>query len=471
MWAKLGHSKPITRRDLLASGAISFTASLFIPQWVSMLLGHRGFAATDPSGSNSAVCPVPEKLISLVTVNLQGGAALASNFVPMNQQREPIASYNKLGLGNNQVPIEREFGNVPFAGKDTQGNLISKFLEGIRSRAAAGTIANTAFIGIPCESANDTNSNRLDISGLVSKAGLIGTNLPNLGRINSPTGINQMPALVAPAAPLIVGSFDDLKNSLGYSASLQGALNVKQKASMVKLLSQLNRQQMESILPYKNGKSTADLIDCAGIKNISVSESGTNLVDPRINNDFATVWGITNATASNNADLIFGSMVYNSLLGQAGAANINLGGYDYHDATRATGDTRDLAAGQLVGRILQSAAVLKQPVFIYVTSDGSVSSPVSEARNAPWVGDRSNAVLYVLFYDPKGRPATSDFQIGAFNDTQSVDTKFFTGANPELAAAAVFANWCQANKRMELFEKVLTRTLSTEQLSQVVKFG
>jgi hypothetical protein len=184
-------------------------------------------------------------MIPFVTLNLSGGAAMASNFVPMNAAREPISSYSKLGLGDNQVPIEREFGNVPFAGM-VNGVLISKFLAGIRAQANAATLANTAFIAVPCDSQNDTASNKFDISGAITRAGLVGTSLPNLGRVNSRTGIRQEAAIMAPPSPLVVNSYNALLTSIGYSASLGKNLNQNQKNALAKLMSNLNTSRIDS---------------------------------------------------------------------------------------------------------------------------------------------------------------------------------------------------------------------------------
>jgi hypothetical protein len=212
------------------------------------------------------------------------------------------------------------------------------------------------------------------------------------------------------------------------------------------------------------------VLDCAGIKNIDIVAKGSAIVDPRQNGGYSTVWGINANTNANNQDLIFGSMIYNTLVGQAGVSNLELGGYDYHDNSRTTGDGKDQEAGVVVGRILQSASVLQRPVFIYIVSDGSVFSADSADRAAGWQGDRgSNGVSYVLYYDPKGRPATSDYQIGQFNNNQAADPTFLTGSNPETAAAAVFANWCQANKRMDLFDKIANRMFDSSQLAKVLK--
>ncbi|WP_413561053.1 hypothetical protein [Bdellovibrio sp. HCB209] len=455
MWALTGHKKPVSRRDFLSAGIIPFAANMFVPNWVSLMFGNKAHAAD---------CPTPESLIPFVTVNLSGGAAMAANYVPMNAKRERLATYNKLGLGNNQVPIERAFGNAPFAGDG-----ISKFLTGIKARATATTMAKTAFIGFCVDSQNDTNQNKFDVSGAITKAGLVGANLPNMGNRGTRTGMNQSAGFAAPPAPLVVRNYTSLLTSIGYSASLNTALNNSQKNSLVKLMSNLTESQTRKIASIDGGQTVKTVLDCAGIKNVDVMAQGASTVDPRSNTQFANVWGVNNNTANTNRELLFGAMVYNTLLGQAGSSNIELGGYDYHDGTRTSGDNRDLDAGNEVGRILESANVLQKPIMVLVVSDGSVYSDASDNRAAGWAGDRGHGVAYLFYYDPKGRPATSDFQVGQFNDNQASDPTFFAGSNPEAIAAAVFANWCQANKRMDLFDRVGGRILDTSQLSQVIK--
>jgi hypothetical protein len=466
MWAKTGHAKPVTRRDFLSAGIIPFAANIVIPNWASMILGSNANAQTavNCDAANATA------LIPFVTLNLSGGAAMGSNYLPMGPGGDPISSYSKMGLGDNQVPIEREFGNVPFAG-NLGGVILSKFLVGVRAGATAPTLANTAFLAIPCDSQNDTASNRFDISGAITKAGLIGSKLPNLGQKNTRTGLNQASAVVAPPAPLVVGNYSALTNSIGYSATLGTALNTTQKNSLAKLLSNLNGSQTRKLASIQNAEGVKKVLDCAGIKNVDIVQQGAGAVDPRQNAGVATAWAINANTATNNRDLIFSAMVYNSMLGQAGVSNLELGGYDYHDNTRTTGNTRDQDAGTVVGRVLETARLLGKPVFVYVVSDGSVFSADSATdRQGGWQGDRSSSgVAYVLYYNPAGRPATSGFQIGSFNNNQAADTTFVTGGNPELAAAAVFANWCKANKRMDLFDPVTNKILDSTQLSQVVK--
>ncbi len=53
---------------------------------------------------------------------------------------------------------------------------------------------------------------------------------------------------------------------------------------------------------------------------------------------------------------------------------ITMGGFDYHTGERATGEERDLRAGQCIGACLEYAARRGKPLMIYVFSDGSLSS-------------------------------------------------------------------------------------------------
>ena len=97
--------------------------------------------------------------------------------------------------------------------------------------------------------------------------------------------------------------------------------------------------------------------------------------------------------------------------GLAGAGTIEFGGYDYHDSTRATGERRDFAAGQAMGAVLEYAARRGRQLMLYVFSDGSVDSDGTLDNSADgrgkgvWKSDDSQtAAVFMLVYDPAGRP-------------------------------------------------------------------
>lgn len=465
-WALTGHRKPITRRELLGHGIIPFAGTLFAPQFLQLILSSNASAQSAACASAAGASMIP-----FVSLNLAGGAAMSSNFVPMNAAGSPIASYDKMGLGNNQVPIVREFGGGTFAGADANGNLISKMLQGLRETADADTMSKTAFVGVCVRSRDDSSENDANIAGLVSKLGLEGSKLPNVGSRPTPTGASQKAVLINPPSPLVVSNFRDISNSLGYSAALGTQLNADQKNKLARLVSNLSANQARKLASVKTGSQIQTLVECAGIKNSAVIAEGSTTVNPTQNAPFSGVWNINQGSNQGGQDFIFGSMIYNSLLGNAGSATLEMGGYDYHNNTRTTGDQRDLDAGRVMGRILQSAKVLNKPVFLYVTSDGGVNSPTSEARDAVWTSDRGSAgAAYIFMFNPAGRPAVSSNQIGHFTDGQVADDKFVTGNNTGLAGQAVFANYLKLNNKLDQFNKIIARgALDAAGLNAVVK--
>jgi len=126
--------------------------------------------------------------------------------------------------------------------------------------------------------------------------------------------------------------------------------------------------------------------------------------------------------------------------GFAGAGTITLGGYDYHDGTRATGEGRNFKAGQMIGAVLEYAQRVGKPVMIYVFSDGSltstgmVDSSTGGRGKLGWQGDNSSvASTFFLAYSPKGRPqlrnGSAGQQIGYFGSDGSVVSTSSPAAN------------------------------------------
>lgn len=448
IWAKLGHKKPTTRREFLGYGMIPFAARAFLPSALgSLFMSPEAYAAQCSSSANA--------MVPFITLNLAGGASISSNFVPFDQGGQPLTSYTKMGLGNNTganaLAFTSEMGVNQWS--TANGQAIGQLLVGIRSTADAATLANTAVVAVCVSSQDDTASNKFDVSGLVAKAGLAGSLIPNLGTRASATGLGQMPSFVTPPPPLIVRSFTDIQNSIRYTGAL-GALTPPQRTQLAGLVSSLSTSQAKKLAQLNSTRQIQSLVECAGIKNIELSNGAP--VDPLANAQVATAWGINAGTGANNESRVFASMVYNGLLGQAGSINLERGGYDYHDGTRTTGDTRDREAGAVIGRVLSTARILGKRAMMYVTSDGSVVSQETATPGGNWTSDRGGAGMALMFFfDPTGRPATKGSQVGYYNNGQAVDERFIVGNSPELAAQAVFANWAQFNRNLNLFSKVI----------------
>jgi hypothetical protein len=461
-YCEMHNRRPVSRRDFLSAGVIGFSGYLTLPPLLAVLARSSPALAEECAQADRA-----PTLAAFITLNLSGGAMLAANFVPHDAGGQPLSSYNIMGMGNGAVPITREFGDAPFA-----GNGISKLITSLRATAAQTTRDRTAFVAVNSRSQDDTGNNMLDASGMVAKAGLLGTKLPNLGARDTDTGINQRYSSVKPPNPLIVRNLNDLIGALGLGGSL-GRLSQAQQINLLKLVQSLNDAQAAAVMPLGGGQTLSQLVSCGAGQNVrNLASTNAADLDPRQNANVAAVWGINANSAANSQSVVFASMVMSALTGVSGSAALEMGGYDYHDNTRTSGDTQDGNAGDVLGRILQTAAVLNKKVFVYVTSDGATVSPASDDRAAPWSSDRGSAGCgYMLAFDPAGRPPTGGFQLGHFTAGQAADDKFITGGSAQLAAAAVFVNWLSFNKRMDLAEKVIPGTFSPENLKLVTKIG
>jgi hypothetical protein len=456
------HAKPVSRRDFLASGLLPFSASMFLPSFVNVF-ANAGVAEAQElvckSAGAAGLCP-------FISIKLSGGAAISANFLPHDKARQLLKSYSKMGMGSGaSVPVTYEFSNrAPFYAN-------SQILAGIRTNTTVATLARSTFVGTCVRSQDDSSANKFDITGLVAKSGLNGMILPNLGRANTSTGINALPAYIAPPSPLVVGRFEDIPGSLAVGNSL-ALLNKEQQGTLFRTIQGLTSSQAEKLYTQSGGKTLSRLIQCANKDNSNLISNSTALnIDPLSNTAFATVWGINAQTSKSSQDFIFATMVYNALNGNAGTINLEMGGFDYHNGTRTSGDAKDLEAGTVIGNVLESLTVMGKKGFVVVTSDGSVTSPESDTAGGPWTSDRGTAgSTYMIGYDPAGAHEAKDFQIGHFNDGQTADDTFLTGGSAELAAGSMFANYMAFNGKANLIETYLPRVFTSADLDLILKF-
>lgn len=451
---------PLTRREFLGAGLIQFGGFLTLSPLLGGLLGSRRAQA-------AMICDAVKSsdLPALITLNLAGGAGLSANWMPLDQGLQPLASYSKMGWGVGPT-MTREFANqAPFFNG-------SPFLTALRTATSDPMVRlNTHFVGIAVRSQDDTSSNHFDITGLTKTAGLSGSLLANLGTANTITGNNTQPAFITPPAPLVVSSYNDVVGALSISGSLSKIAS--RAPAMFATINKLNSLQAQKHLAKNYGQQLEQLMVCRSDDNTKlVTNSNGSATDPLTDTNIATTWGLQGNTSKSSRDYIFATLVYNALAGNAGSANLTIGGYDYHNGTRATGDAKDAEAGTVVGRILTSAARLNRKVFVLVTSDGSVTSSESDLAGSPWASDGGlRGSTYMIAFDPTAATQTKSYQLGHYTNSQAADDKTIVGTSPERAAAAMFANYLSFAKKIDLFEKILPRVFSTTELESVRIFG
>lgn len=460
----LPHGRALTRRDMLKAGLIQFSAAMTLPsvyQWLAGAGLAEAQEVTCDSGTGSAM-PV------FVHLSLAGGAAIMANFVPHTIQGQMLPSYGILGLGNpSTLSISKEFANqAPFPGNNVSGLLL-----GLRAGAQIATLQNTVMVGMPTRTQDDSSNNQFDPTGAITRAGMKGNSLPNLGTVGSPTGGRHQPAFVPPPAPLIVNNYNDLAAAINVAGSL-GSLTTNQKSGLFRLVNRLTTAQASTLAGLSGGAQLAALAQCASGTNLTLVGSGSSGTSPLDDAGVAGVWGINANTDPGNRNFVFASMVYNALKGNAGTINLNMGGYDYHGGQRANTNAQDNAAGLVVGRILQTAAVMQKPIFVMLSTDGSVGSPMSDSSAVSFSSDRgAGGGCHMYAYHPTRRPTASGFQIGGMTTGQAADDNFITGANAAAAASAVVANYLSFAGKLAMYESLGMQRFSTDQMSQIVKIA
>lgn len=449
----LHNKKPVTRREFLATGLIPFAASLVAPNALNMILGSTAQAAASRCSGGSAAGNLP----AFLNVNLAGGSGLSSHAIGLDAGGQLLPSYTRMGLGlPGALNTTKEFGGSVWYAQ-------SSFLAGLRSTATPATVRNTGFVSVCVESRDDSAENPIDISGLVDRV-RNGNLLPSLNRNRN------MPALNVPKPAVGVRSIADLESSILLSGTLEERLDKTQQAKLVKLIHNLSTSQMQKVQHQTYGDQIQNLLACAGIKNSDLLAKDDLGINPLGEMGVAGVWGIDQNSNPGSRDFVLSSIAYNTIKGNSTLGNITLGGYDYHDGTRQTGEQRDQEAGAVVGRILETAAVLGQKTFITVTTDGSVTSSESEVPGqGAWMTDGGNrGMMYIFAYDPAGRPAMKGHQVGNFTAGQVVNERTTVGGSPELASAAVFANYLSFAGNLPMFEQIVGRgALNPSQLDEV----
>jgi hypothetical protein len=451
-----------TRRDFLASGIIPFAATAVAANISLLPFTNKAHGQTLCSVDNGV------SWAPLITLNLQGGSGLSSHWLPLDEGKQLLPTYSKMGWGKSSAfSVDYEFANkAPFFSGST-------LLAGIRATAGLTSLNSTSFVGMAIRSQDDSTMNKFDITGLTKGVGLKGKLLANIGTLNTGTGNATQPAYMNPPAPLVVSRFEDLTGALSVSGSLAQMGSKERITGLFSLIQRLSSSQSAKYAGHNNGAALQRSIACYTQDNTQLmSGNSTGNLDPRQNQQVATTWGIQGNTTTSAENYVFGSLTYNAIMGNIGSVNLRKGGYDYHNGTRTTGDANDQNAGRIIGQILRTAEILNKKVFILVTSDGSVTSAESDLPGSAWASDGGvRGAAYMLAFDPSGKKLTDVSQLGHFTQAQAADDRTIVGSSPERAAASMFINYLSFNNRISDLDKVLPRVFNSDEISKVKVIG
>jgi hypothetical protein len=476
------HPKPTTRREFLAQGFMSGTASVLLPSGLSMLIGPRAAKAqgsctgTQVTASGLAcdiqntvtACNITSGagMIPFICFDLSGGGNIAGSNVliggPGGQlDFLSVAGYSKLGLPGTMVPNSSTTSFVD-ASLGLRYHSDSGHLRGIKTRFSnPAFMANVTGTVIPALSQNDTNTNPHNPMYGIYQAGARGALLNLIGTDSSTSGGNSMapPGMVIVSAqPNVIDSGADtagLVSTGQLSTLLPNSSDITNVLESMKRISDAKYSQVTAYSNAMPGGAVANTnaLGPAGTQACAFTKSAYLLnkypspgaVDP---DDDKTIVGAANSIFSTteyqqNSDFQMTAAVMKLVIdGDAAAGTIQLGGFDYHTGERATGEGRDFDAGSCIGAVLQYAALKGKPVMVYVFSDGSLASDgtidtsVGGRDKGVWTADNQNvAATYFLVYNPAGKAATAQsnvemsLQLGWMNPDGSQDTNSSPAGN------------------------------------------
>ena len=476
------HPRPVTRRDFLAAGMLGAQGVVIGSAWLGSLLKAQAARASGLDADIQALlgtgqCNIPSGSGSLpfIVFDLAGGANLVGSEALVGVQGGQAnflstAGYGKMGVPGNMVPTSSTFVSSALG---LLWHSDGAILRGILTKASATTQAGVNGAVIPAMSQNDTQSNTINPMYGIAEAGAKGTVVNLVGTQSSTSGGNSA-ALMYTIQPSLQPTTIQRPSDAVALAPVPPGGGTPDPLAIAELESEARISTGSS--PYQGASSTGSEFTGA-LGNPSGSTPGVQLVpgggsaDAALKNqvrcsyvqaantanifaagpagldptqDPLIVGGTTpifTATDFQNQDVQMTASVMKLVIdGYAGAGTISMGGYDYHDGSRATGETKNFTAGQMIGAVLEYASRKGTPVMIQVMSDGSLTSnsmvdTSTAGRNKlGWQGDNS-AVAATLFlvFSPNGRPVlrngVAGQQIGYFSSDGSVVSGSSPAAN------------------------------------------
>ena len=463
-----GH-KLVSRRDFLGQGLVAGAAFVAAPSLLGFLSPER---ASAQAALDCGIAVGGAGKIPFLCIDLAGGASTSGSNVLVGGpagQLDPLddEGYEKLGLPTGMFPTDPAQVNTELG---LAFHADSAFLRGIQDKTSAATRANVNGTIFCARSSNDTGDNPHNPLFGINRAGANGDLVGLIGTDNSPSGGNS-------DAPMSMFDPSMVPSKVESSNDARGLVDTGLLADMIgqdgaiEVMKSVERLSAAKVQNITEGQVVKDLINCAYAQStdLTVRYGDPNILDPNLDPEIVGQGGSIFTMNELNGESKFRKTAAVMKLvqnGFAGAGCVEMGGYDYHNGTRATGEVRDFQAGQCMGAMLEYAARMGRPLCLYVFSDGSVAAGdeidnTNDGRGKfVWRGDNSTtAGTFMLVYDPNGRPQLTDptaAQIGHFRMNGSLETAATrVSQNVALLAEAVVLNYLALHDELGLFEQAL----------------
>lgn len=432
------HRRPVTRREFVAQGFLTGSAFALGGGVLSLFANPRAaFADLSPDlqpllTSPCDIASVGAGKIPFICFDLAGGANIAGSNVLVGKEGGQLdflstAGYEKLGLPGDMVPgLNDPITGEPYANTDLglAFHSDSAFLRGMRASMTAGREVNVNGAIIPARSDNDTSNNPHNPLYGIARAGADGSIVQLAGTENTDSGGNSVIPAAMMDPELRPTKVDQPRDVTGLvdTGDLVGILEADEATAVLESIYRISDRRMaidEAGQPIASTDVVRDMVRCGYLKSADIADRfGGVPLDPGDDPEIVGPGGIFSDAEFNDGGTDgrefrkTASVMKLVINGFAGAACIEMGGYDYHGGMRREGEVKDERAGRCMGACIEYAARVGVPLMLYVFSDGSLSSN-GAIDNSPegrgkgeWVSDNSStAASFFLVYNPNGRPA------------------------------------------------------------------
>ncbi|MCO4754211.1 MAG: hypothetical protein KC478_07000 [Bacteriovoracaceae bacterium] len=435
-----------SRRDFLGQGFIAGLSYVAAPSLFSLLRSNVAHAIECGAVDTS----VMGQKTPVIVFDLSGGANFAGSNVMVGGaggQMDFLQDYTSLGLPSQFHPNNTGMLNSELGLKFHSD---SGILRGIQATTATATRQKVDG-GIFCtSSSDDTGNNPHNPMYWLAKAGAAGELTQLTGSRNTETGGRSTapPQSIDPAIqPVIINRPEDALGLVSVG-KLHEVFDQNKAQKIMKTIERLSESKLQRLSNMSLPSQIKTLVQCGYIQsNDLINKYSSDTLDPR--NDPMVSMAFDNLGNGNQRKTA--TIAKLVLDGYIGAGTIEKGGYDYHTKDRARGEIRDYEAGELIGRVLQLAALKGKDVMIYVFTDGGVSAKAivddsTDGRGKfAWTGDSSQrSSAFTLLYRNAGRATlrTGRRQVGHFKANGAVENGAMATSNSVTnLAKAIVANY------------------------------
>ena len=430
------HPRPVTRRDFVSQGFLGGSAFALGGGVMSLFSNPRDAYASlsadlQPLLANPCdIATVGAGKIPFIAFDLAGGANISGSNVLVGKEGGQLDflgtnGYQKLGLPGDMVPgLADPVTGLPYAHMDLGLGFHSDspFLRGMRRHMSPlrEPLLNGAIF--PARSDNDTGNNPHNPLYAIARAGADGSILTLAGTENSVSGGNSMvPAMMLnpELQPTKVDRPSDV-TALVDTGQLVGILGPDDATAVMESIYRISDMKMGTVDQGQQITASAvvkDMVSCGYLKAADIADRfGGTPLDPALDPLIVGPTGVFSDAEFNSGGRDGSSFQKTAAImklvinGFAGAAVIEMGGYDYHGGQRREGEVKDERAGRCMGACIEYAARIGTPLMLYVFSDGSVSSngvidnSIEGRGKGEWQSDNSStAASFFMVYNPYGR--------------------------------------------------------------------